>query len=180
MAGKFHVSKDGKVRPCTAQSQESCTAVGLDNGKAKHFDSELDGVAYVESTFSHNIGMFKTVSVKVPKNTKIRLKIPTSVKNSSINKLSNEEKKRQLGLEEKYFRNLLKEQEPLEDIDSPETKALKVLNVQDLGKILLNVGKEEGYSKDIYKAIRMATILHKDQKRLNRGQFERAPLTLLY
>lgn len=158
MTVKYHINKNGSVKECKAQSVETCTARGLNGRKAEHFNNKQEAKIKIEEELNKSFGKNFTISKK------------KKCENVKIDTFSKE----QLDLEEKYFRNLLQKNK-LENIDSPETKALKALNAQDLGKVLINIGEKEGFKEDIYKAIKMATILHKDQTRMNRGEFEKTP-----
>lgn len=60
--GKFHISQDGVVRPCTAQSPEACTAVGPTGEKSEHFNTKAEGEAYKEKVFGAEFGTTTTIS----------------------------------------------------------------------------------------------------------------------
>lgn len=57
--GKFHVSEDGVVRPCTAQTPDACTAKGLNGEKSEHFDSMAEGEAYSKKVMEEKHGAVK-------------------------------------------------------------------------------------------------------------------------
>lgn len=62
---KVHVSEDGRIRPCKAQSPATCTAKGIDDEKALHFDTELQAKKYVESLYDKKIGTFNTFDASI-------------------------------------------------------------------------------------------------------------------
>lgn len=51
MAIKYHISQDGVARPCKAQSQDRCTAVGPSGDAAPHaeFNSQADAQSFAEA-----------------------------------------------------------------------------------------------------------------------------------
>lgn len=62
---RVHVSsKDGKVRPCRAQSEKTCTAKGINGEKAKHFNNLEEAEKYVKSLYEEKIGIFTTFDKK--------------------------------------------------------------------------------------------------------------------
>lgn len=56
---RYHVSADGKVRPCSASSEESCRAQGLGTERAEHFTNEEEARNYVEKVLEKEKGAFK-------------------------------------------------------------------------------------------------------------------------
>lgn len=61
--GNFHISEDGKVRPCTAQTPEACTARGFRGvGKAEHFTDYAEARRRSEELLEDAHGAFGTIS----------------------------------------------------------------------------------------------------------------------
>lgn len=61
--GNFHISEDGKVRPCTAQTPDACTAKGFRGvGKAEHFTDYAEARRRSEELLEDEHGAFGTMS----------------------------------------------------------------------------------------------------------------------
>lgn len=161
----YHLSADGVVRECST-TPEKCPLRTETGEPAPHFNDEIFGRKYAEKLLSEEYGV---TGVRVSSKGH-----SAGFKNSSIKRRRRKDWEEQLRLEEEYYKDLLKESS-LEDLDSPETKALKKLNAQDLAKVIKNVAKEEGFEEDMHQAVRMSTILHANQRRYNRGEFKTTP-----
>lgn len=60
--GRYHVSEDGQVRPCEAESEETCRAKGPDGERSPHFESEEAGDEYARQFMEKEHGVVKTLS----------------------------------------------------------------------------------------------------------------------
>lgn len=104
-----------------------------------------------------------------------RVKCPFSHR-GHYNNTQEAEKVSQKMLEEKYYQKALT---PITAITSSplpiEKEALKKLDAKDLAQILQNLANEENYGDSLKESIELATKLHADQKRFNRGQHEKTP-----
>lgn len=57
----FHVSEDGVIRPCSAQTPEACTARKFSGERLEHFTDFDEASAYVERVYEKRIGAFNTL-----------------------------------------------------------------------------------------------------------------------
>lgn len=169
---QFHVSEDGVVRECTAKSKESCPVKNPLGEPSEHFTDYLLAKRSSEELLNMKFGLVHVFQ----KGKRIKTPIPLSNEaylNSSIAYRDEDEIRRQEALEREYFDQLPAMK--LKNLDSPDTKALKVLNAPDLANLLMDMGRENGFEKEMSSAIVMSTILHARQKRFERGRFKNAP-----
>lgn len=57
---KYHVSEDGMVRVCKAQSIERCTAVSLDGNPSEHYSTKEEANHHSELMMEEHYGTFAT------------------------------------------------------------------------------------------------------------------------
>lgn len=57
----FHVSEDGVIRPCSAQTPEACTARKFSGERLEHFTDFDEASSYVERVYEKRIGTFNTL-----------------------------------------------------------------------------------------------------------------------
>lgn len=62
----FHLSEDGVVRICRAESRETCTAVGPNGERAEHFDDIKSGEDYRDKIFTEEYGIFPKIREERP------------------------------------------------------------------------------------------------------------------
>lgn len=73
---KFHINEQGEVKPCNAQSPESCPVKDINGNKSKHYENKNEALENSQKLLKEKFGETKSMS----KNNFI----PTILKNSYI------------------------------------------------------------------------------------------------